>query len=163
MFAAYNRWANGRLYDAASRLSAEERMRDIGIVFASVIGTLNHLLVTDRIWMKRCTGAGEAPVALDEILFFDFASLREARDAEDARIISWVKTLDDSTLGRPFTYLTTSMERVSQRLATALDHLFNHQTHHRAQVHAALTILGKPSAPLDLAFFQRTEEGRAYA
>jgi uncharacterized damage-inducible protein DinB len=163
MFAAYSRWANARLYDAAALLSDEELARDVGVVFASVIGTLNHLLVTDRIWMKRCTGSGEAPAALDEILFRDFASLREARENEDARIVSWIETLDDRALGERFTYLTTNMQPISQRLATALAHLFNHQAHHRGQAHAALTVLGKPSVPLDLAFFQRTDEGQAYA
>jgi uncharacterized damage-inducible protein DinB len=55
------------------------------------------------------------------------------------------------------------MRTVSQRLAPALDHVFNHQTHHRGQAHAILTILGRPSVPLDLTQFQRSEEGRAYA
>ena len=55
------------------------------------------------------------------------------------------------------------MRTVSQRLAPALDHFFNHQTHHRGQAHTILTVLGRPSVPLDLIYFQRTEEGRAYA
>lgn len=163
MFAAYNCWANIRLYDAAALLSDEELTRDVGVAFASVMGTLNHLLVTDRIWMKRCTGAGDAPAALDEILHRDFSSLRLAREAEDARLISWIETLDDEALSKPFTYQTTRMQRISQRLALALDHLFNHQAHHRGRAHAALTILGRPSVPLDLAFFQRADEAQIYA
>jgi len=63
-----------------------------------------------------------------------------------------------------FSYMTVSdMRTVSQRLAPALGHVFNHQTHHRGQAHTILTILGRPSVSLDLAFFQRTDEGRAYA
>ena len=63
-----------------------------------------------------------------------------------------------------FTYMTvTDMRTVSQRLAPALDHFFNHQTHHRGQAHMILTVLGQPSLQLDLVYFQRTEEGRAYA
>ncbi|TGZ37423.1 damage-inducible protein DinB, partial [bacterium M00.F.Ca.ET.162.01.1.1] len=62
-----------------------------------------------------------------------------------------------------FSYMTTDMRTVSQRLAPALSHLFNHQTHHRGQAHMVLTVLGRPSVPLDLMLFQRSEEGRAYA
>lgn len=164
MFAAYNRWANERVYAAAAELTFEEFTRDTGAFFKSVFGTLNHLLATDRIWMKRFTGMGDAPTALDAILFTDFEGLHAARQAEDARILDWISGLDGEALAGRFSYMTVSdMRTVSQRLAPALSHLFNHQTHHRGQVHASLTKLGKPSVGLDLIHFQRTEEGRAYA
>ncbi len=164
MFAAYNRWANERVYAAASELTFEEFTRDTGVFFKSALGTLNHLLATDRIWMKRFTGAGDAPATLDAILFTDFDGLYAARQAEDARILDWIAGLGEEGLAGRFTYMTvTDMRIVSQRLAPALSHLFNHQTHHRGQVHASLTKLGKLSVALDLIYFQRTEEGRAYA
>ena len=68
MFAAYNQWANNRLYNAAADLTDEEFNRNTGAFFGSMMGTLNHLLVTDRIWMKRFTGEGDAPSALDAII-----------------------------------------------------------------------------------------------
>lgn len=67
MFAAYNQWANGRIYDAAAELDDEEFNRHTGAFFGSMMGTLNHLLTTDRIWMKRFTGEGDAPTTLDAI------------------------------------------------------------------------------------------------
>ena len=78
MFAAYNKWANGRIYEAASQLSHDEFERNTGAFFKSMMGTLNHLLVADRIWMKRFTGEGDAPTTLDAILARDFARLRAA-------------------------------------------------------------------------------------
>lgn len=164
MFAAYNAWANARIYEAASGLTREEFARDAGAFFKSMRGTLNHLLVTDRIWMKRFTGEGDAPAALDTILYIDFPKLRAARQAEDKRIVDWIDQQDDRQLAGRFTYMTvTDMRTVSQRLAPALSHLFNHQTHHRGQAHAILTTLGKDAPSLDLIYFQRTEEGRAFA
>ena len=164
MFAAYNQWANGRIYDAATDLDEEEFNRDVGAFFGSLMGTLNHLLAADRIWMKRFTGEGDAPTALDAILHRDLPKLRTAREAEDRRIIDWLSGLSDKALSGRFTYMTLSdMRTVSQRLAPALAHVFNHQTHHRGQAHMILTVLGRPSVPLDLAYFQRTEEGRAFA
>ena len=164
MFAAYNTWANQRVYEATADLTPEEFTRDTGAFFRSMMGTLNHLFVTDRIWMKRFTGEGDAPAALDTVVFSDFEKLRTAREAEDKRIQSWVAGLDAKAVAGRFTYMTVSdMRTVSQRLAPALDHLFNHQTHHRGQAHMILTSLGRPSLNLDLIFFQRTEEGRAFA
>ena len=164
MFAAYNRWANARIYDAALELTDEEFNRPVGAFFGSLMGTLNHLLVTDRIWMRRFTGEGDAPMALDAIVHRGLGPLRIAREAEDERIVEWVDSLSEKALAGRFTYMTvTDMRTVSQRLAPALAHLFNHQTHHRGHAHMVLTVLGKPSVPLDLIYFQRSEEGRAFA
>lgn len=164
MFAAYNAWANQRVYDAAAKLTEEELSRDTGAFFKSVMGTLNHILVADRIWMKRFTGEGDAPSQLDAVLYQDFAKLRAAREAEDARILAWIDSLSAQAVTGRFSYMTvTDMRTISQRLAPALAHFFNHQTHHRGQVHMGLTVLGQPSVQLDLVAFQRTEEGRAFA
>jgi uncharacterized damage-inducible protein DinB len=164
MFAAYNQWANGRIYDAAADLDDEEYNRNVGAFFGSMMATLNHVLTADRVWMKRFTGEGDAPTSLDKILHRALPVLRMTREAEDKRIIDWVGGLSDKALSGRFTYMTVSdMRTVSQRLAPALDHFFNHQTHHRGQAHTILTVLGRPSVPLDLIYFQRTEEGRAYA
>lgn len=164
MFAAYNRWANGRIYDAAAELTDEAFARDVGAFFGSMMGTLNHILVADRIWMKRFTAQGEAPKALDAIIHPNLGPLRLARDAEDARISGWIDGLDDAALAGRFTYITvTDMRTVSQRLAPALSHFFNHQTHHRGQAHTILSLLGKEPPSLDMVAFQRTEEGRQFA
>ncbi|MEI8700123.1 MAG: damage-inducible protein DinB [Mesorhizobium sp.] len=164
MFAAYNQWANSRIYDAAADLDEEEFHRNVGAFFGSMMGTLNHILTADRIWMRRFTGEGDAPARLDTILHRALPGLRLAREAEDKRIIDWVGALSDKALSGRFSYMTVSdMRTVSQRLAPALDHFFNHQTHHRGQAHTILTVLGRPSVSLDLTLFQRSDEGRAYA
>ncbi len=164
MMAAYNAWANQRLYDAAAELNEDEFNRDTGAFFKSMCGTLNHVLVGDRIWLKRFTGSGDAPGKLDTILFPQFDALRGAREAEDRRIIDWVGGLSEDDIGGRFTYVTvTDMRTISQRLAPALSHFFNHQTHHRGHAHMILTTLGKPSLELDMIYFQRTENGRQFA
>lgn len=164
MFAAYNRWANARLYDAAAALADADYRRDMGAFFGSIHGTLNHLLVADRIWMSRFTGAGDAPARLDVILYEEFGDLQAARQAEDQRILHYVSKLTDAALEAQFTYTpVTNPTPVTQRLSPALAHLFNHQTHHRGQAHAILSALRRNPPPLDLIYFQRTEEGAAFA
>jgi uncharacterized damage-inducible protein DinB len=156
MFGQYNAWANGRLYDAAARLDIAQYRADRGAFFKSVHGTLNHLLATDRIWMRRFTGEGDAPDRLDAILFEDFADLRAAREAEDKRIITYVDSLNEDRIAGTITYRrVSSPEQFKQQLAPALAHWFNHQTHHRGQVHALLTGLTGEVPELDLLFFQR--------
>ena len=83
-FAGYNAWANRRIYDVAATLSDEEYRADKGAFFKSMHGTLNHLLVTDWIWMKRFTGEGC-------VVGFHAAILRRRRGA--ARLIEPVKPL----------------------------------------------------------------------
>ena len=164
MFAAYNAWANRHLYAAVSKLPDEDYRLDRGAFFKSIHGTLNHLIVADRIWMKRFTGEGDAPNRLDVILYDDFSLLKVAREAEDARIINWIEDLRIEAFAGRFTYTAiTDMRTVSQRLSPALAHFFNHQTHHRGQAHALLTGLDVDAPALDLVYFQRSEEGRQFA
>lgn len=154
MFADYNNWANRRLYAAAADLPDSELRQSKGAFFGSVLATLNHILVADRIWMKRFTGEGDAPTALDATLHDDLASLASAREREDARMIAWLAGLDEAQLTATFTYTPLSTPvSITQKLGPTLAHVFNHQTHHRGQVHATLTALGRPSIVLDLAFF----------
>jgi uncharacterized damage-inducible protein DinB len=156
MLAAYNGWANRRLYAAAAELPDDEYRADRGAFFKSVHGTLNHLLVADRIWMKRFTGQGDAPGRLNAILFENLSDLRQAREAEDARISAYIDGLDDAALALRFRYRRASTpQEFEQPLAPALLHVFNHQTHHRGQVHAILTGLGREVPALDLMHFQR--------
>jgi len=159
MLARYNRWANQLLYEAATNLPDTSYREDRGAFFKSMEGTLNHLLVTDRIWMHRFTGEGDAPYRLDTILFHDLSLLRGARMAEDNRIVSYADSLDETKLNGVIKYRRVSTpDEHTQPLWPALAHLFNHQTHHRGQAHAILTGLTGKAPELDLLFFQRLRE-----
>jgi uncharacterized damage-inducible protein DinB len=155
-YAAYNRWANARLYQAAFALGEVDYRRDVGAFFKSMHGTLNHLLLTDRLWLKRLTGEGEHPDKLDAIIHDDRRALASARAAEDDRIVRYVASLDESALDGLLKYATTSGKPFEQRRADILAHLFNHQTHHRGQAHTILSICtGRAPPSLDLLGMQR--------
>ncbi|HKW54014.1 MAG TPA: DinB family protein [Stellaceae bacterium] len=154
--AAYNRWANARLYEAALALSDADYRRDVGAFFKSMHGTLNHLLLTDRLWLKRLTGEGDHPNRLDAILYEDRRALTLARADEDDRIVRYVTALDDLAVDGLHKYATTSGKPFEQRRRDILAHLFNHQTHHRGQAHAILSICtGREPPSLDLLLLQR--------
>jgi uncharacterized damage-inducible protein DinB len=158
MLAGYNRWANRRLYEAARALPDADYRAHRGAFFGSLHGTLNHLLVADHIWMRRFTGTGPVRTRLDEILFEELSALERARQEEDGRIVAYVDPLTEADLAKTFTYRTIVNPRdITQALAPALTHFFNHQTHHRGQAHALVTMAaGNPAMPsLDLIQFQR--------
>ncbi len=156
MMAAYNAWANGRLYDAVAELSDEVYRQDCQVTFVSLHGTLNHLFVADVIWMARFRGQPNPPWKLDHIAHDSWAELRPRRLSLDRDIMGFTGALDAAQLEREFTYRTMADNKtITQALGLALAHFFNHQTHHRGQCHAMLTRLAGWAPAMDLAYFQR--------
>jgi uncharacterized damage-inducible protein DinB len=141
--ARYNTWINEQLYAACANAPDRERKADRGAFFGSLHGTLNHLLLADRVWMGRFEDEPYAAPGLDAELYSDFAPLRAARIAEDARIVRWAEQLDDHTLAGTLRY--TSLVNPAPRAYVywqVATHFFNHQTHHRGQASGLLTQMG---------------------
>lgn len=158
MLADYNRWANTRIYDACAVLSNDDYRADRGAFFGSAHRTLNHLLVADRIWLRRITGIGRAPMELNVTLFESLPELGAAREAEDERFIQLTGSLEPDAFSRIVSYTPVTVPTpVTEPLGPMLAHVFNHQTHHRGQVHAILTSLGQKSVVLDMIAFLRTD------
>jgi uncharacterized damage-inducible protein DinB len=154
--ADYNHWANLRIFAAALEMPEQMYRRPTGVFFGSLHGTLNHLLLTDRVWLKRLTGQGEHPNRLDAILYEDRAELAHARMQEDARLIKLIHGYSEADLAIPVSFQTMAGKPQQQPLQDILLHLFNHQTHHRGHAHACYSILTGAEPPsLDLIAFQR--------
>ncbi len=155
MMAEYNAWANARVYGMARALTDDQYRRDVGVYFKSLHATLNHILTADLIWLRRLTGTGEHPTQLNAIVFDDLPSLWAARQREDQRLIDFVGALSDVQFDEPTEYRMMSGAAITQPRREVLAHVFNHQTHHRGQAHAILTLLGKAEPePLDLLIMQ---------
>ncbi|MDM9629230.1 DinB family protein [Rhizobium sp. S152] len=158
MLADYNRWANARIYDACAALPDADYRADRGAFFGSAHRTLNHLLVADRIWLRRITGNGVAPMELNVILHDDLSELRRAREAEDRRFIDLTASFGPEDFERLVHYTPVTVpEPMTEPLGVMLAHVFNHQTHHRGQVHTILTSLGQSSVVLDMIAFLRAD------
>ncbi|MBK1842495.1 damage-inducible protein DinB [Azospirillum sp. YIM B02556] len=151
--ARYNRWANRRLYEAAASLSDAQFREDRGAFFGSLRGTLNHILVADRVWLERIEGYGPKPSSLDEILHDDFAGLRAAREAEDERLLRVVASIPVDRFDSTLSY--RSMAGTSHELpfGQILTHVFNHQTHHRGQAHTLVSQFGLDAPSVDFVYF----------
>jgi uncharacterized damage-inducible protein DinB len=151
----YNRWQNENLYNAADSLGDEERKRDRGAFFGSIHGTLNHLLWADRVWMSRFAGT-EKPgggIKDSEALYDRWEDLKSERATFDRFLVEWAAGLDPKWLEEDLRYYSGAAGReLSRPKAMLLVHMFNHQTHHRGQVHCMLTQSGAKPGDTDLPF-----------
>jgi uncharacterized damage-inducible protein DinB len=159
--ANYNQWMNQKLYAAAATLSIEEFIQDKGAFFKSILGTLNHLVVADTIWLKRFASCGDAsalaailswpqPAALNDLALIDFAALRQRREELDTLIKNWTSRLTDNDLSAVLSYTNMQGEAMRKPLRHVLVHFFNHQTHHRGQATTLLTQSGVDVGATDL-------------
>jgi len=154
--ARYNKWMNDKIYACAAQLSDEERKRDRGAFFKSIHATLNHILWADQIWLHRLAGTPK-PVAggIGESVaqFGDFAELKRQRQDFDQVILDWAAALDAGALAGDFTYRSVAVNRqITKPRWLLVTHMFNHQTHHRGQVHCLLTQCGLKPGDTDLPF-----------
>ncbi len=150
MMARYNRLANERLYDCCAKLPDAERKRNRQAFFKSIHGTLNHLMVGDRNWMTRFEGGTASSAHLDAILYDDFDELRAARVREDERIERFAAALSEEFLDGEIAYVSNEGKSYRKPTRMLLAHLFNHETHHRGQVHDMLSQAGIATPVLDL-------------
>lgn len=153
--AAYNRWANRRLYTAAAELNDADYRADLGAFFKSVHGTLNHILVGDRVWMARIEGVKSGVASLDQSLYDNLVDLTAAREAEDQRIIDYASGLSEADLAGSLIYSNMVGSPQETPMALVLGHMFNHQTHHRGHAHALISRIGAEPPELDLICFTR--------
>ncbi|MBI1244890.1 MAG: DUF664 domain-containing protein [Alphaproteobacteria bacterium] len=153
VMARYNQWANERLYAACAKLHEPDLFLQRPSFFGSIHATLNHILVADRIWMGRLTGHPAKIARLDEILYGDFPGLRVARTAEDAQIVAFCDALDEPNVNTTLRYKNMAGEAKAIPVRWVLTHFFNHQTHHRGQVHCLLSQTSVAPPSLDLAYF----------
>lgn len=162
LLADYNAWFNKNLYTAASALPQHALSEPAGAFFGSIIGTLNHILVGDIIWLKRFALhpasfpalqhllTVERPASLDAQLFDTLTELWEARTALDKTITAFASEITQKDAEVALTYHDTKGVAATRVFGDLVLHLFNHQTHHRGQVTTLLHQRGVDVGTTDL-------------
>ncbi len=159
LLARYNLWATRRLLDEhVAALSEPDYRRDCGLFFKSIHGTLNHLLVGEHaLWQRRFAEGVSPKVALDSEIEPDRAVLRDRLIEGAQRWLPLIASWAPARFAGVLDYTTTDGQALSLPFAATLTHVFNHGTHHRGQITAALTALGQPCPGLDLVTLLRQE------
>ncbi len=151
--ARYNAWQNESLYGAASTLDDAARKLDRGAFFHSIHGTLCHLLWADRMWLHRFAGTEKPSVRIGDSagMIADWDELAAQRRDFDAVIIDWAQRVSPDWLAGDLSWFSGATQREMRKpVGLLVAHLFNHQTHHRGQVHAMLTAAGAKPDDTDL-------------
>ncbi len=148
--ARYNRVANQRLYEVCAQISDEEYRRKRAGSFGSIHALLNHGLLADRIWMSRFSGGGKTTPPLNTVLHDDFPALRSTREQDDLAIEEFFRNAPGSFLTNKLSYTNSKGIHYEEASVPAVLHMFNHQTHHRGQVHVMLSQCGVQPPSLDM-------------
>lgn len=140
----YNRWTNSQLYEIAARIPPAERSKEMGTPYKSIHGTLNYLLLTDRLWLGRFMNVPTEFNSLAEELYQDYEKLKAERNKTDEQISMWVQALTDKDLDGKITFNSLkSGKEHSFRVADALLHFFHHQSYYKGQISSMISQLGK--------------------
>lgn len=162
LLAEYNQWMNRNVYDAAGRLSDAALVSDRQAFFGSILGTLNHLVLGDTVWLKRFAqhpagfsalaplSAIATPVDLKQLAFANVRELSARRSWLDQLIIDWAHSLHESELDHRLHYHNMRGVAANKPFFSLLVHFFNHQTHHRGQATTLLTQAGVDVGDTDL-------------
>ena len=148
----YNKWQNDNIIESADKLGDEQRQKDVGAFFGSIQGTLSHLLWGDSIWFDRLTHTSYQASPIDDsgLLWRNWEQYKIARKAMDQRLIRWAETVTNNWLSGVLTYTTSRGIEETKPIDLLITHIFNHQTHHRGQVHCLLTQFGVSTKDTDL-------------
>ena len=157
--ARYHVWATHRLLEAVSRLPAADYQRDVGLYFKSIHGTLNHMLVSEHLLWYARFAKGKSPVlALNSEIEPDRERLAQAIKGGSANWTPLIATWPAERFDGQLDYQTSQGAPLSLPFAATLAHVFNHATHHRGQITAALTVMGQPCPELDMVYFLLAEQ-----
>ncbi len=158
MLARYNGWATRKLYEHVDALSDADYRRDAGLFFKSVHGTLNHLLVGEhQLWFRRFAEGVSPRLKLDEEVEPDRARLHERLLEGASRWQPLIESWDSARFDGALAYTSTKGVAISLPFAAALAHVFNHGTHHRGQITAAITAMGHACPEIDLVWMLQAE------
>ncbi|WP_146343754.1 DinB family protein [Phaeobacter marinintestinus] len=153
MMARYNAWQNNQLLQSIQVLPEVDLMQDRQAFFGSIMGTLSHLLWGDLMWMARFDGGDSPAVSISDSpsLTPSYADWCPARLHADKRILEWADAVEDVTLAGDLTWFSSSIgAQMTRPFAMCAVHMFNHQTHHRGQIHGMLTAAGAEAPVSDL-------------
>ena len=155
----YNAWANAELLAAVRALPAGEATRERPSLFKTIVNTLNHPLVTDRMWWAHLHATPHRHTALNEVIHGEFEELAAARSEMDARIIGYADALSPAAADEPVSFTLLSGAEGTMSRAMIVMHMVNHNSYHRGFVVETFCQIPAPLPLIDLPIFLRGAGG----
>lgn len=153
LLAQYNIWATARLAENLRKVSQEDFHKNVGLFFESIMGTLNHLLLGEHyLWFSRFDQGISPQMSLSTQLHSDQMLLLDELEQKSRNWMTFLDALDESRLAGDLTYNRANGDQLTLPYESTLIHVFNHATHHRGQITAAMTALGYTCPELDLVY-----------
>ncbi len=154
-YAAYNVWANQRLANCISKLSAEQANREVTSSFNSIYATVLHLWDAESIWWQR--------LKMNEHLDIPSAGFSGNTNELCNNLIKqsilwseWAEHATEAALEHEFIYRNSKKEQFKQPVHEVMMHLFNHQSYHRGQLVTMFRQVGMQEIPgFDYILFTR--------
>ena len=153
LLANFNKWTNNKIITFCKKLTENEYKKDRKAFFSSIHGTLNHLLVVDRAFTSRIEGRKYDLKNLNQILYENLFQLEDARIKKDKNLIDLVNNLSEESINKEITYQNFEAKKTTCTINMMLITMFNHQTHHRGQVHNMLSQAGMKPPQIDIPDF----------
>ncbi|RVU34691.1 damage-inducible protein DinB [Hwanghaeella grinnelliae] len=161
-----NRWANNRLLSSCGELPESELTKQRLSFFGTILAALNHILVVDWYYIDAMREAGKAAEIRDKFRdgapdpFADMAALIVAQAQSDADLIAFCEELSETDLSRQVDTLREGGVIWRESIGDLLLHLFQHQIHHRGQVHDMLSATPVAPPQLDEFYLAMDRAGR---
>lgn len=137
--ACNNAWANYRLLISCEALTAEEFAASRTGFFPSLRKTLNHILDVDLYYIDALEGLDALRrYSEPDRDYADARSLRLVQTESDKRLIAFCERQTDASLASDCILPRPDRTPPPTPVAKVLEHLFQHDIHHRGQAHAML-------------------------
>jgi len=152
LLAMYSRKANESMIGILEKMPEADLKKDMGAYFKSILGTVEHLVLTNIMWLKRTNGLFNQKyksIASNEIMNLPDEEIVKRMNAGHPRVFGmkkeldelfekYVFELDEADLDKRLRYRNMKGEEIERTYWNTILHIFNHETHHRGAVSAML-------------------------
>ena len=145
-YAAYNLWANQKMFDCINNLSDDQINREIASSFSSIYKTVLHMWLAEDAWWQRIKLAEHIVIAAENFKG-TFSEMQQKYIGQSTLWTQWAADVSEVQVAHVFAYRNSKKEQFKQPVYEVMLHVFNHGTYHRGQLVTLLRQLGVVKIP----------------
>ena len=152
----YDKWADLKMFEAASLLTKEQYLRNLNSSFGGIQGTFVHIMSANAIWLSRWTGKEQLPLQAADFPVLEV--LKKRWDIYQLETGNFINGLDEERINSPLSYKDFKGKSYKQPLYLLMQHKVNHSTYHRGQLTVLLRQSGAGVVGTDFITYIREKE-----